>query len=65
MKLGAGKRAKKPHTTHTIRLEHNKKIILLLNGLVKDARLAFSFLKNPDYIQLLHKGWNAAKRTVS
>lgn len=62
MKLGAGKN-KKPHTIHTIRLEQNT-IILLLNGLLKDARLAFSFLKNPDHIQLLHKGWNAAKRTV-
>lgn len=58
-----GKR-KKTHTIHTIRLEQNT-IMLLLNGLLKDARLAFSVLKNPDYIQLLHKGWNATKRTVS
>lgn len=64
VKLGAGKKKKKTHTIHTIRLEQNT-IMLLLNGLLKDARLAFSVLKNPDYIQLLHKGWNAAKRTVS
>lgn len=63
MELGAGKR-KKAHTIQTIRPEHNT-IMLLLNGLLKDVRLAFSFLKNPDYIQLLHKGWNAEKRTVS
>lgn len=63
MEWGTRKR-KKTHTIPTIRLEHNT-VILLLNGHLKDARLAFSFLKNPDYIQLLHKGWNTAKRTVS
>lgn len=63
MEQGTGKR-KKPHTMRTIRLEHNT-IILLLNGLLKDARLAFSFLKHPNYIQLLHKAEDKAKRTFS
>lgn len=61
MKLGAGKKKKNPHNTYN----QIGIIMLLLNGLLKDARLAFSVLKNPDYIQLLHKGWNATKRTVS